>query len=83
MKRFILAPLLLATPALAQQPAPAGQRAWEIMHNREVAEHQNDFGADIQFQDQTAAQAKQVTDLTKERNDLKAKTAAPVAPEGK
>ena len=55
MKRFILAPLLLATPALAQHPAPAGQRAWEIMHNREVAEHQNDFGADFKFQDQTAA----------------------------
>jgi hypothetical protein len=80
MKRFILASLLLATPALAQQPAPAGQRAWEIMRDREVAEHRSDFGADFQFQDQTAALQKQVTDLTKERDALKASAAEPTAP---
>jgi hypothetical protein len=78
MKRFILASLLLATPALAQQPAPAGQRALEIMLNREVAAHQNDLGAAVQLSDQNAALTKQVADLTKERDTLKA-AATPAA----
>lgn len=78
MKRVIVALSLLATPAIAQQPpSPPGQKAWEIMFNREVAVHQNDLGAALQMQDQITDLTKQVTALTKERDALK----VPAAPD--
>ncbi len=87
MKRLILASLLLATPALAQQPPTPGQRATEIMLQREIAAHQQDLGAAVQLQDQVAAltkqteeDKKQIADLTKERDAAKAPASAPVAP---
>jgi hypothetical protein len=72
MKRIILASLLLSAPALAQQPPTPGQRATEIMLQREIAAHQQDLGAAVQLQDQVTALTKQVADLTKERDALKA-----------
>ena len=37
MKRLAFLPLLLATPALAQQSPPVPeQQAWQIMYSREV-----------------------------------------------
>lgn len=76
MKRLILASMLLATPALAQQPpAPAGQRAWEIMFQREAAAHQSDLGAAVQMQDQIAALTKQEEADKKTIADLTAKAA--------
>lgn len=79
MKRFVLASLLFAAPAMAQQPETPGQRATEIMLNREIAAHQQDLGAAVQLQDQVAALTKQVADLTKERDVLKA-PATPAKP---
>lgn len=78
MKRLVLISLLLATPAMAQQPPSSGQRATEIMLNREIAAHQQDLGAAVQLQDQVAALQKQVADLTKENADLKAKASPAV-----
>jgi polyhydroxyalkanoate synthesis regulator phasin len=73
MKRLILASLMLATPALAQQPsAPPGQKALEIMLNREMGAHQADLGAALQLSDQVDALKKQVADLTAENTKLKA-----------
>jgi hypothetical protein len=79
MKRIILASLLLATPAMAQQqpPTPPGQKALDIMLNREIAAHQADLGVALQLTDQVADLKKQVADLTAENAKLK----APVAPE--
>lgn len=81
MKRLILVSLLFVTPALAQQstqPPSPGQRAIEIMLQREISAHQQDLGAAVQLQDQvialtkeTEADKKQIADLTKERDAMK------------
>jgi hypothetical protein len=80
MKRLIPFFLLLAGPALAQQPAPASQRATEILLNRAIVSDQSDLVGAIQLQDQVAALTKQVADLTKERDALKTAEKAPPAP---
>ena len=65
-----LLPLLLATPAMAQQPPPMPeQQAWQIMYSREVIAHQQDLAAALKQQAQIDA-------LTKEVADLKAKLPA-------
>lgn len=72
MKRFAFAAAMIAAaPALAQQSESPGQRATEIMLNREIAAHQQDLGAAVQLQDQVATLTKQIADLTKERDALK------------
>lgn len=85
MKRIVLALALalLAVPALAQQPPSPSQRATEIMLQREIAAHQQDLGAAVQLQDQVQTLTKQVADLTKERDDLKAKVITTPEPTGK
>lgn len=70
MKYLILALTILATPALADT-APPGQRAVELLLERERFAHQNDVGAALQLQDQVAALTKQVADLTAENAKLK------------
>ena len=86
MKRIItaIAALLLATPALAQQPpaAPAapGQRAWELMDQQCTLREQNATGAAIEQSDKVAALTKQLAEVTKERDALKAAAAKPVEP---
>ena len=71
MRRFVFPLLLLATPALAQQPPPMppDQQAWQIMYSREVIAHQQDLAAALKQQAQIDA-------LTKEVADLKAKLPA-------
>lgn len=81
MKPMLFAALLFASsPALADDPKPApatpGQRSVEILLSREINAHQADLGAAIQLQDQNTALAKQVDELTKERDALKAKAKA-------
>jgi hypothetical protein len=81
MKRSILAAMMLATPAMAQQPPPMppGQKALEIMLARETAAHQNDLGAAVQLNDQVEALKKQVADLTAENAKLKPPAVTPAA----
>jgi polyhydroxyalkanoate synthesis regulator phasin len=81
MKRIILASMLLATPAMAQQqpPTPPGQKALEIMLSRETTAHQSDLGAALQLSDQVDALKKQVADLTAENAKLKPPVAEPAA----
>lgn len=85
MRKIILlaAFALVATPVMAQQqpPTPPGQKALEIMLNREIAAHQADLGVALQLTDQAADLKKQVTDLTAENTKLKAPVAAPVTPD--
>ena len=82
MKRIItaIAALLLATPALAAQQPPAapGQRAWELMDQQCTLREQNATGAAIEQSDKVAALTKQLADMTKERDALKAAAAKPV-----
>lgn len=74
MKRLILASLLFAAPALAQQPPiPPGQKAAVVMYNREVDSHQQDLVAIFQLQDQVAALTKQAEADKKQIADLTAK----------
>lgn len=86
LRRLAFALTLFATPAAADEPKPApatpGQRADEILLNRERTEHQIDLGAAVQFQDQVSALTKQVDELTKERDALKASAKADPAPAG-
>ena len=81
MKRLALLSLLLAVPALAD-PAPPGQQAWEMLYGREVQQHHDDLGAAIQLQGRVADLNKQVADLTKERDALKAAAVPAVNPMG-
>ena len=70
MKRLALLSLLLATPALGQQPPqPPEQQAWQIMYSREVIAHHVDLASVLKQQAQIEA-------LTKEVADLKAKLPA-------
>ena len=77
VKRLIIASLLLATPALAQQAAP-GQRAWELMDQQCMLREQNATGAALEQSDKVAALTKQLAEVTKERDALKAAAAKPV-----
>ena len=81
MKHIItaIAALLLATPALAQQPPAApGQRAWELMDQQCTLREQNATGAALEQSDKVAALTKQLAEVTKERDALKAAAAKPV-----
>ena len=80
MKRTILASLLLATPALAQQQPAPGQRAWEIMSQQCLMREQNATGAALEQSDKVATLTKQLAEVTKERDALKAAAAKPVEP---
>jgi hypothetical protein len=86
MKRLILIIVLLVPLTARAQPAQTGptasQRATETMLSREIVAHQNDLAAAMQLQDEVTGLQKQVADLTKERDALKAapKADAPVAP---
>jgi hypothetical protein len=67
--RVILSSLLLATPALAQQAPPPGQRAWAILYQREVGAHQIDLATAVEYQDLNTALTKRINDLTKQTAD--------------
>ena len=78
MKRIFLALMLFATPALAQQQPAPGQRAWEIMDQQCMLREQNATGAALEQSDKVAALTKQLAEVTKERDALKAAAAKPV-----
>jgi hypothetical protein len=71
MKRIIFAALLSATPAIAQQPAAPGQRAWEIMSQQCLMREQNATGVAIEQSDKVESLTKQLAAVTKERDALK------------
>ena len=59
-------------------PAAPGQRAWELMDQQCTLREQNATGAAIEQSDKVAALTKQLADMTKERDALKAAAAKPV-----
>lgn len=76
MKKYLLIGLLFATPALAQYseaPKPPAQQACELLLNQSVSAHMNDATGAFTMQAQVTALQKQIADLTKERDELKAK----------
>lgn len=80
MKYFVVAGLLLAVPAMAQQVEPPRQRAIEMMLSREIATHESDLAVGLQMQEQIASLQAQVTALTTERDALKADQKPPATP---
>lgn len=74
MKRIILASLLFATPALAQQASQAANQpttaeqlqATQIELQRERAAHDGDLAYAVKLSAQNEALQKQVAELTKE-----------------
>lgn len=75
MKRIVLASLLFATPALAQQQPPPGMRAWQLMQQQADLREQNATAAALAAQDQIQKLQAEVTDLQKQVDDAKKKDA--------
>jgi predicted nucleic acid-binding Zn-ribbon protein len=86
MKRIILASILFATPALAQQPslmdqlnAASAEVTTTISNLRTlIIQNQNQIGA---LRSQNAVLEQQVAAVTKERDELKAKALASATPD--